>query len=53
MTDQERALADRLLSQIEMAAGELPRDTAHVPLIAEILEATHGLRSLLGIVRPH
>jgi hypothetical protein len=42
------------LGRIETAAGAIPeRDGANAALIAEILEAVHGLRSLLGAVRAH
>ena len=46
--------ADRLLSRIELAVGELqPRDGSNAVLIRDLIAATNGLRSLLGVVRPH
>ena len=54
MTPQEQANADRLLSQIETAAGQLPeRDGTNAVLIKVILESVNGLRSLCGVVRTH
>lgn len=54
MTDQERAQADAFLDRIELAVGEFPkRDDANAVLIAEILQAVNGLRSLLGVQSPH
>lgn len=54
MTDQEKATAETLLSRIEAALGEFP-DRAHQNgiLITEIIQAVNGLRSILGVVRPH
>ncbi len=46
--------ADRLLSQIEVAVGEIsPRDGQNAALIKQIIESLNGLRSLLGVVRTH
>jgi len=54
MNDQEKAAADRLIAAIETAVGELPeRSGPSAKLIGEILQAANGLRSLLGVVRPH
>ena len=54
MTDQEKDKAHQLISKIEMATGEFPtRDGAYGTLIAEIIAAANGLRSLIGVVRPH
>ncbi len=54
MTDQERQKADELVSRLEVAVGQIfPRDGANAPLIASIIQTLNGLRSLLGIVRPH
>jgi hypothetical protein len=48
------AVADRLLSQIEVAIGEVtPRDAQNAALIKQIIESVNGLRSLLGVVRTH
>ena len=54
MTPQEQALAEQLLSRIEVATGQFPvRDGLNAVLIKSIIESCNGLRSLLGIVRPH
>jgi hypothetical protein len=54
VTDQEKELADRLLSKIETAIGELPqRDGVAAPLIGDILAAVNGLRTLLGVGHSH
>ena len=54
MTDQERETADRLLGRIETAIGQLPERTGpNAVLIKEVLESVNGLRSLMGVVRPH
>jgi hypothetical protein len=46
--------ADTLLGKIETAVGELRGyDTAHATLVADIVQAVNGLRTLLGVVRPH
>lgn len=45
---------DTLLARIEIAIGELrDADPSHATLIAEILQAVNGLRSLLGVTRSH
>ena len=54
VTDQERQKAEELISRIEIAVGEIyPRDSANATLIATMLQSLNGLRSLLGVVRPH
>jgi len=54
MTDQDKVIAERLLSAIETATGAIPdRAGAAAKLIGEILQAANGLRSLLGVVKPH
>jgi len=54
VTDQDKAIAERLISTIETATGAFPdRFGVSAKLIGEILQAAHGLRSLLGVVRPH
>ena len=54
MTDQEKQKADALLGRIEIATGEFhDRSGPNAVLIAEILQSVNGLRSLLGLVRPH
>jgi hypothetical protein len=54
MTEQEKRQAEQLLSRIETATGEFPtRDGQYGALLAEIIAAANGLRSLLGVVRSH
>lgn len=54
VTDQERQQADELIARLEIAVGQLfPRDGANASLIASMLQSLNGLRSLLGVVRPH
>jgi hypothetical protein len=54
LTDQEKQKAEELISKLELAVGQIfPRDKANAPLIASMIQTLNGLRSLLGIVRPH
>jgi hypothetical protein len=54
VTDQEREKADALLARIELAVGQIfPRDAGNSALITDIIQALNGLRSVLGVVRPH
>jgi hypothetical protein len=54
MTEQEKQQASVLLNRIEAAIGAIPdRSGTNAPLIAEILEAVNGLRSLVGVIRGH
>lgn len=54
MTDQERQKAEELISQLEMSVGQIfPRNGANAGLITTMIQALNGLRSLLGVVRPH
>ena len=54
MTEQEQQKADDLISRLETAVGGIfPRDGGNAPLIASMIQTLNGLRSLLGIVRPH
>jgi hypothetical protein len=54
MDDLDKQHADALLDRIETAAGELPdRQGPTGVLIAEILQAVNGLRSLLGVRGSH
>ena len=54
MTDQEKQKAEELISQLETAVGQIfPRDASNAPLIAEMIRLLNGLRSVLGVVRPH
>lgn len=54
MTDQEKQKAEHLISGLEIQVGQIfPRDGSNAPLIAAMLQSLNGLRSLLGLVRPH
>lgn len=54
MTDQERQKADELISRLELSIGQIfPRDGANASLITTMIQSLNGLRSLLGVVRPH
>jgi hypothetical protein len=54
VTDQERQKAEELISRIEVAVGQIfPRDSANAALITSMIQSLNGLRSLLGVVRPH
>ena len=54
MTDQERDKAEALIAKVEVALGQIfPRDSGNAALITEMIQALNGLRSVLGIVRPH
>jgi hypothetical protein len=54
VTDQERQQAETLINRLEIAVGEIfPRDGANAGLIASMIQSLNGLRSTLGLVRPH
>jgi hypothetical protein len=54
VTDQERQKADELISVLETAVGQIfPRDSANSSLIASMIQSLNGLRSVLGLVKPH
>jgi hypothetical protein len=54
MTDEERQKAEALISRLEIATGEIfPRDGGNSTLIATMIQTLNGLRSVLGLVRPH
>ena len=54
MTDQERQKAEELISRLELSVGQIfPRDSANSALIASMIQTLNGLRSLLGMVKPH
>lgn len=54
MTDEERQKAEVLISRLEIAVGEIfPRAGANAGLIARMIQSLNGLRSILGLVRPH
>ena len=54
MTDEERQKAEDLLSRLEVSVGQIfPRDGGNAALLATMIQTLNGLRSLLGLVRPH
>jgi hypothetical protein len=54
VTDVERQKAEELIARLELAVGELfPRDGGNAVLIAAMIQSLNGLRSVLGLVRPH
>jgi hypothetical protein len=54
VTDQEKQKAEQLISSLEMAVGQIfPRDGGNASLIAGMIQSLNGLRSVLGVVRPH
>jgi hypothetical protein len=54
VTDQERQKAEEYVSRLETAVGQIfPRDAGNAMLITAMIQNLNGLRSLLGIVRPH
>jgi hypothetical protein len=54
VTDQERQKAEELIGRLELAVGQIfPRDGGNAGLIAGMIQALNGLRSVLGVVRPH
>jgi hypothetical protein len=54
VTDQERQKAEELISRLELSVGQIfPRDSANAPLLATMIQTLNGLRSLLGMVKPH
>ena len=54
MTDQERQKAEEMISRLELSVGQIfPRDGGNAALLATMIQPLNGLRSLLGLVRPH
>lgn len=54
MTDLERQKAEQMISNLEIAVGQIfPRDGGNASLIASMIQTLNGLRSLLGLVRAH
>ena len=54
MTDQERQKAEELVSALETSVGQIfPRDGGNASLLATMIQSLNGLRSVLGVVRPH
>jgi len=54
LTDQEKQKVEELISQLELSVGQIfPRDGGNASLVAGMIQSLNGLRSLLGLVRPH
>ncbi len=54
MTDDEKKRADDLISNLEMATGQiLLRDKLTMPVVEEMRKNLRALRALLGVERPH
>ena len=54
LTDDERQKAEALINRLEISVGEIyPRDGANAATVATMIQSLNGLRSVLGIVRPH
>jgi hypothetical protein len=54
VTDQEKQKAEELISRLETSVGQMfPRDGGNAALITAMIQSLNGLRSLLGVVRPH
>src|SRR4051794_774087 len=54
VTDQERQKTEELISRLEVSVGQIfPRDGGNAALLATMIQTLNGLRSLLGLVRPH
>jgi len=54
VTDEERQKTEALISRLETSVGAIfPRDGANAALIASMIQSLNGLRSILGMVRPH
>jgi hypothetical protein len=54
VTDQERQKADELINRLELSVGQIfPRDGGNAALLATMIQTLNGLRSLLGLVKPH
>lgn len=54
MTDQERQKVEEMISRLELSVGQIfPRDGGNAALLTTMIQTLNGLRSLLGLVRPH
>jgi hypothetical protein len=54
VTDPERQKAEELISRLELSVGQIfPRDGGNAALLTTMIQALNGLRSVLGLVRPH
>jgi hypothetical protein len=54
LTDQERQGVEDLISRLETCVGQIsPRDGGNAGLVASMIQALNGLRSVLGLIRAH
>ena len=54
VTPFDREDIQELISRLELAVGQIfPRDSANSTTITTMIQTLNGLRSLLGLVRPH
>jgi hypothetical protein len=54
VTDQERQKAEEMISRLELSVGQIfPRDGGNAALLTTMIQTLNGLRSVLGLVRPH
>jgi hypothetical protein len=54
VTDQDKQKAEELISKLEICVGQIfPRDGGNAALLTTMIQTLNGLRSVLGIVRPH
>jgi hypothetical protein len=54
VTEQEKQKVEELISRLEMNVGQIfPRDGGNAALVTELIQTLNGLRSVLGLVRPH
>jgi hypothetical protein len=54
VTEQERQRVEDLISKLEKNVGEIsPRDGGNATVIAAMIQSLNGLRSVMGLVRPH
>jgi hypothetical protein len=54
VNEQERQKAEELISRLELLVGQVfPRDGGNASLITSMIASLNGLRSVLGLVRPH
>jgi hypothetical protein len=54
VTDQEKQKVEELISRLELNVGQIfPRDRGNAAVVTELIQTLNGLRSVLGLVRPH
>jgi hypothetical protein len=54
VTEQEKQKVEELISRLEINVGQIfPRDGGNAAIVTELIQTLNGLRSVLGLVRPH